>query len=314
MEKAYGGIMTLQQLKYMIAIAENGTLSKAAEQSFISQPSLSESLKELEKELGIQLFTRTNRGLLITTDGSEFLAYARQVVEQYSLLEGKYIKKENTRKKFAISTQHYSFAVKAFIEMAKRFNIDEYNFAIRETKTHEVIDDVREFRSELGILYLNTFNKKILGRFFKDYNLEFHPLFSCRVYVYLWEGHPLRKNECITLEELQEYPHLSFEQGIYNSFYFAEEVLSDVNYKQVIKANDRATMLNLMKGLNAYTLCSGIISEDLNGGEYRAIPLDSEEMMEIGYIKKDGIPVSELGTIYLKELKHIYECSEDRTF
>lgn len=299
--------MTLQQLKYMISIAENGTLSKAAEQSFISQPSLSESLKELEKELGIQLFTRTNRGLLITTDGSEFLAYARQVVEQYTLLEGKYIKKQNPKKEFAISTQHYSFAVKAFIQLAKTFALDAYHLAIRETKTHEVIDDVRELRSELGILYLNQFNAKILKRFFSDYKLEFHPLFTCRIYVYLWEGHPLAQQGRITLDQLQTYPCLSFEQGLYNSFYFAEEVLSTIHTKQVIKANDRATMLNLMKGLNAYTLCSGIISQDLNGGEYCAIPLESDETMDIGYIKKEGIPISDLGLIYLEELRKIYQ-------
>lgn len=299
--------MTLQQLKYVISIAEHGTLSRAAEHAFISQPSLSESLRELEKELGIQLFTRTNRGLLITTEGSEFLAYARQVVEQYALLEGKYIKKQSSKKEFAVSTQHYSFAVKAFIQMAKGLDIETYHLAIRETKTHEVIDDVRELRSELGILYLSQFNTKILKRFFSDYKLEFHPLFTCNIYAYLWQGHPLSQETSITLEQLQAYPILSFEQGIYNSFYFAEEALGRTHNNRVIKANDRATMLNLMKGLGAYTLCSGIISEDLNGGEYCAIPLDVEETMEIGYLKKEGIPISPLGLVYLEELEKIYQ-------
>lgn len=298
--------MTLQQLTYMITIAESGSLNRAAEKIFISQPSLSEALKELEREIGITLFTRSNRGLMITTEGSEFLAYARQVVEQYELLQSKYTKNQREKRYFAVSTQHYSFAVKAFIEMAKEYNIDEYELAIRESKTYEVIEDVKELRSELGILYLNDFNERILRRFFQDYKLEFYPLFTCNVYVYLWEGHPLSGQAQIKIEDLQEYPCLSFEQGARSSFYFAEEVLSTVEYKQVIKTNDRATMLNLMKGLNAYTLCSGIISEDLNGNEYRAVPLSSMEQMEIGYLKKAGIPLSELGKNYLEKLEMIY--------
>lgn len=297
--------MTLQQLKYVIYIAETNSLSKASKLAFISQPSMSASLKELEKEIGVQLFMRNNKGIIITAEGIEFLAYAKQVVLQYSLIEDKYISKKTTKKRFAISTQHYSFAVRAFINMASNFDMAEYELAIRETKTHEVIDDVRYLRSELGILYVNDFNRDIFSKIFNDYNLQFNSLCICEVYVYMWKGNPLAKESILTLDQLEAYPCMSFEQGDENAFYFAEEVLSTHKHKRVIKANDRATMLNLMKGLCGYTFCSGVISQDLNGDEYIAIPLNTTEKMEIGYIKQKNFELSELGIMYIDEIMRI---------
>ncbi len=298
--------MTLQQLKYSIYIADNGSFSKASEIAYVSQPSLSQSIKELEQEIGIQIFNRTNRGLTITSKGEEFLSYARQVVEQYGLIEEKYIDKQVEKKRFAVSSQHYSFAVKAFINTVKRLDPDRYELAIKETKTFEVIEDVRHMKSDIGILYLNHFNRTILTKLFKEYNLTFIPLFVCKIYAYMCSDNPLATKEKVTLEELQKYPCLSFEQGLHNSFYFAEEVLSTFEYKQVIKANDRATMLNLMKGLYAFTLCSGIISEDLNGSDYVAVELDCEETMEIGYLRKETISTNEIEELYIEEIMKIY--------
>ena len=256
----------------------------------------------LEEEVGIEIFIRTNRGIKTTVEGEEFLAYARQVVEQYRLLDDKYISRTKSRKKFCVSMQHYTFAVKAFVEVAKQFGLDEYEFAVRETKTAEVIEDVKNFKSEVGILYRNEFNGKVLDKLFERNELEFHELFTCNTCVYLWNGHPLAENERITMEELEEYPCLSFEQGLNNSFYLSEEVLSTYNYKRIIKINDRATALNLMVGMNAYTLCSGIICEELNGSEYSAIPLDRDEKMTIGYVARKGINLSKLGKRYIDEL------------
>ena len=238
----------------------------------------------------------------MTPDGEEFVGYARQVVEQYALIEARYVDKEKVKKKFGVSMQHYSFAVQAFVEMVRRFGMERYEFSIYETQTYDVIENVKNFRSELGILYLNDFNRKVLGKIFEENNLEFHELFDCQEYVYLWSGHPLAKKKEITLEDLEDYPFLSFDQGSNNSFYFAEEVFSTYEYKQSIKANDRATMLNLMKGLNGYTLCSGIICENLNGSEYCAVKLSTEETMTIGYLKRKGIPLSSIGKEYLKEI------------
>ena len=294
--------MTRAQLRYAITVAGASSMNEAARKLFISQPSLSAAIKELEEEVGVELFKRTNRGISVTLEGEEFIGYARQVVEQYNLIESKYILKENTKKKFGVSMQHYTFAVKAFVEMVKQFGMDEYEFEIHETKTYDVIEDVKNCKSEIGILYLNDFNKKVLTKLFHESAVEFHELLKCHIYVYLWKGHPLASKEEITLEELEEYPCLSFDQGHNNSFYFAEEVLSTYDYKRLIKANDRATFLNLMIGLNGYTLCSGIMCEELNGSDYCAIKLKSDEIMTIGYIARKGVQVSPLGKKYLEEI------------
>lgn len=294
--------MTLTQLKYVITAANASSMNEAAKQLFISQPSLSTAVRELEDEIGIDIFRRTNRGVSVTPEGEEFIGYARQVVEQYELVEAKYIAKEKTKKKFSVSMQHYTFAVHAFVEMVKQFGMDEYEFAVHETKTYEVIEDVKNFRSEIGVLYVNDFNRKVLTKLFHEFNLEFHEILKCSIYVFMWKGHPLAGRTEIALEELEEYPCLSFEQGNYNSFYFAEEVLSSYEYKRIIKVNDRATILNMMVGLNGYTLCSGIICEELYGSDYCTVKLSSNEKMSIGYLVRKGVNMSPLGKKYLEEI------------
>lgn len=307
--------MTLQQLHYAITIAEVGSLNKAAEILYIAQPSLTSSMKELEKELGISIFYRSGRGVSLTNDGAEFLLYARQLYHQYEVLVEKY-GNQNYKKKFGVSTQHYSFAIKAFVELVKKFDTSQYEFAIRETKTKDVIQDVSSMRSEIGILYLNDFNRATLTKIFNSNNLEFHHLITCRAYVYLWAGHPLAKNSSISFAELKDYPCLSFEQGDTGSFYFAEEILSTSEYARTIKACDRATMLNLMIGLNGYTLCSGIICEELNGNDYLAIPFrpdteDRNTVMEVGYIIKKNTVLSSIGSLYIEEIRKYLTAEQD---
>lgn len=298
--------MTLQQLKYALTIADCSSMNEAAKQLFLSQPSLSETIKELETEIGLDIFLRSNRGIVITPEGEEFLSYAKQVIDQYELLQSKYIEK-NIKKKFSVSTQHYTFAVKAFVETVKQIGMEHYEFAVHETTTASVIENVKNFKSEIGVLYQNDFNEKVLNKMFKENGLEFVELFSCDTFVYIWKGHPLAKQKVISMEELDEYPCLSFDQGKNNSLYFAEEMKSTYEYKRLIKANDRATLLNLMVGLDAYTLCSGIICEDLNGNDYCAVPLAETEKMRIGYIKRKGAKVSHIGEIYIDELKKYKE-------
>lgn len=293
--------MTLQQLRYAIAVADHGSMNEAAKTLFISQPSLSGAVRELEKELGFELFLRTNRGIVVTPEGEDFLGYARQVTEQYRLLQNRFIDKES-REKFSVSMQHYSFAVKAYVEMVKRAGMDQYEFALYETRTYEIIENVKNFKSELGILYRSDFNRKVLEKIFRENQLRFTKLFTCDTYVYLRSGHPLADRKCISMKELEPYPCLSFDQGKNNSFYLAEEMKSTYDYKRMIQANDRATMLNLMTGLDAYTLCSGIICEELNGDDSMAIPLKESEKIEIGYISRMGATISPLGQIYIEEL------------
>ena len=292
--------------KVFFHVASTLSFSEASKQLFISQPSLSETMKELETEIGLDIFLRSNRGIVITPEGEEFLGYARQVTEQFGLLQSKYIDKK-VKEKFSVSTQHYTFAVKAFVETVKQIGMEQYEFAVHETTTISVIENVKNFKSEIGVLYENDFNEKVLNKMFKENGLEFVELFSCDTFVYLWSGHPLAKQDVITMEELDEYPCLSFDQGKNNSLYLAEEMKSTYEYRRLIKANDRATLLNLMIGLNAYTLCSGIICEDLNGNDYKAVPLKETEKMRIGYIKRKGAKVSHIGELYIEELKKYKE-------
>lgn len=301
--------MTLIQLKYVIVIAGENSLNDAAKILFVSQPSLSAAVRSLEKEIGFDIFIRSKNGITLTVKGAEFIGYAKTVMEQYELLETKYISRANVKKNFSVSMQHYSFGVSAFVELVKQYGMDEYEFEVHEAKTYEVIDRVRNYKSEIGILYLNEFNKNVLSKLFAEYGLQFSPLLECGIYVYMWKGHPLADREELTLEEMEEYPCLGFAQGEHNSLYFAEEVLSTYPYKRFIRVNDRATLLNLMVGLGGYTLCSGIISEDLNGKEYCAIKLRSDEKMTIGYISRKDMPVSEIGQKYLKEIAKYQEKS-----
>lgn len=300
--------MTLQQLYYASTIAESGSFNKAADILYVSQPSLTSSMQELERELGITIFNRSGRGITLTPDGSEFLMYAKQVYSQYEALADKYLNKKNLKRKFGVSTQHYSFAVKAFVGLVKSYDTSRYEFAIRETQTKDVISDVANMKSEIGILFLSDFNKAAIGKLLRTAGLEFHHLIDCKAYVYLWSGHPLAKKKTISFEELSDYPCLSFEQGDTSSFYFAEEILSTKEYLRTIKANDRATMLNLMIGLNGYTLCSGIICEELNGSDYIAVPFDADSVdensiMEIGYITKQNCLLSNIGAQYVEEIR-----------
>ena len=294
--------MTLQQLHYAIVISETGSMNKAAEVLYIAQPSLTSAMKELEKEIGITIFNRSGKGVSLTADGIEFLTYARQIYQQYETLQEKYTGGA-VKKKFGVSTQHYSFAVKAFVNLVQQFDTFDYEFAIRETKTAEVISDVHTLKSEIGILYLSDFNRQIMHKLFQTNHLQFHHLIHCGVYIYLWKGHPLAKNQKIQFEELQPFPCLTFEQGDKSSFYFAEEIFSTSEYSRVVKASDRSTMLNLMKGINGYTFCSGIICNSLNGSDYTAVPLEDNSTMEIGYITRKNMLLSELGKLYIQELQ-----------
>ena len=256
--------MTLQQLRYVVMVAETGTITEAANKLYISQPSLTNAIHELEKEMNLVIFHRTNKGISLSKEGDDFLGYARQVLEQASILEDHYKGNKGGKKQFCVSTQHYSFAVNAFVDLIKRYGQDEYDFSIRETQTYEIIEDVARMRSEIGLLFLNDFNETVLRKILKSNGLEFHLLFVARPHVFISRRHPLADREVITNEELEDYPYLSFEQGEHNSFYFSEEVFSVSERKKNIRVRDRATLFNLLIGLNGYTVCSGVIDENLN--------------------------------------------------
>lgn len=295
--------MTLTQLRYIITVASSVSMNDAARKLFISQPSLSSSIRELEQEIGIDIFIRSNRGISLTPQGEEFVGYARQVITQFEMMEQKYVSQETPRKHFSVSSQHYAFAVDAFSRMVQTYDTDEYDFSIYETRTYDVITNVKKFKSEIGILYINDFNKKVMTKLFEENDLEFHPLLECGMYAYMWKKHPLAKKKSVTLDDLNEYPCITFEQGENNSFYFAEEMFTAYPFHQTIRVCDRATGLNLMVGLNAFTICSGIICENLNGSEHCAVKLKTRDVSTVGYITRKGMQISRLGRHYIEELQ-----------
>ena len=295
--------MTLQQLKYVITVAETGTITEAAKKLYISQPSLTKAVRELEKKMNVEIFHRTNKGIDISKEGEDFLGYARQVLEQAAILEDKYKTGSGGKKQFCVSTQHYSFAVNAFVDLIQQYGQEEYDFSLRETQTYEIIEDVAKMKSEIGILFLNEFNEKVLRKLMKANDLEFHPLFTARPHVFISRRHPLADHTIITNEELEAYPYLSFEQGEHNSFYFSEEIFSTTERKKNIRVRDRATLFNLLIGLNGYTVCSGVIDRNLNGEDIIAVPLQDESEMQIGYLTHRRGMRSRLGETYLAFLK-----------
>lgn len=294
--------MTLQQLKYVVTVAETGTITEAAGKLYISQPSLTNAIHELEREMQIVIFNRTNKGISLSKEGDIFLGYARQVLEQAEILEDKYKGEGSGKKQFCVSTQHYSFAVNAFVDLIKKYGQEEYDFSLRETQTYEIIEDVAKMRSEIGILFLNDFNEKVITKILKSNALEFHELFVAKPHVFISRRHPLADHQIITNEELESYPYLSFEQGEHNSFYFSEEIFSASERKKNIRVRDRATLFNLLIGLNGYTVCSGVIDKKLNGKDIIAVPLADESDMRIGYITHRKGMLSRLGTTYLDAL------------
>ena len=281
--------MTLQQLKYVVMVAEKGTITEAAKKLFISQPSLTNAIRELENEMNITIFDRTNKGISVSKDGEVFLGYARQVLEQANLLKEKYLGKSDIKQQFCISTQHYSFAVNAFVDLIKEYGQDKYDFSLRETQTYEIIDDVARMKSEIGVLYLNDFNENVILKELKANNLEFHELFVAKPHVFISDKHPLAEKESVSFNDLMPYPYLSFEQGEHNSFYYSEEIFSMEEKNKNIRVRDRATLFNLVIGLNGKNIIS--------------VPLDEAGDMHIGYITHKKMIPSRWGATYIEALK-----------
>ena len=295
--------MTLQQLKYVTTIANIGSISEAAKRLFVSQPSLTKAIKELEKEMGITIFDRTNKGITVSKEGERFLGYARQVLEQAALLEEQYKSQSGGKKQFSVSTQHYSFAVNAFVELLKGARIDQYDVSLRETQTYEIIDDVAHMKSEIGLLYYNDFNRPVLEKLIHTNELTFTELFTAHPHIFIGKTHPLAHKEVVSMDELEEYPYISFEQGDHNSFYFSEEIFSTVVRPKHIRVRDRASLFSLLLGLDGYTVSSGVIDKEVNGENIISVPLAEEGLMHIGYITNNKMQRSRLGQEYIHALE-----------
>ena len=303
MARRTGGI-SLQQLHYFVEVASEGSISAAADLLYVAQPTMSAAMKDLETRVGRALLVRFARGVTLTTEGTEFLGYARQVIEQVALLEQRYLGRPPSRRLLGVSTQHYSFAVDAFVRMVRSTEGEKYEFSLRETRTRDIIEDVRTLRSELGILYRNDFNRDVIDKILRDAGLAFHPLFLALPHIFVSRRNPLASRERVTLADLADLPRLTFDQGADNSFYFAEEILSTLSSDREIRVSDRATIFNLMIGLDGYTISTGIISDDLDPA-IDAVPLDVDERIEIGWIGHSTIPLTEQARRYLTEVRTV---------
>lgn len=295
--------MRIQQLEYLEKIVEAGSINEAAKRLFLTQPSLSNAVKELENEMGIQIFQRSSGGISLTAEGREFMTYSKQILDQVNLMNERYKNGQQRKQSFSVSAQHYAFIVHAFVELIKSVNASEYQFTLRETETQNIFNDLAQFKSELGILYTNGFNQKIMQRLFKENNLVFTPLFVAKPHIFVSRYNPLTSKSSVNLSDLEDFPYLSYEQGEVNSFYFSEEILSTLSHKKSIKVSDRATIFNLMVGLNGYTISSGIISSKLNDDKIVAIPLNVDDDITMGWLKHRQVELSPLAERYLTMLK-----------
>lgn len=295
--------MKLQQLRYVVKVAECGSITEASRRLFVSQPSITASIRDLENEMGVHIFERTNKGVIVSEEGETFLGYARQVLDQADLLEGKYKGTSEQVPHFSVSCQHYSFAVNAFVDVIREFDAARYDFTLREEQTHEIIEDVAHMKSELGILYLSEHNREVIERMLAANELVFEGLFCAMPHVFVCSDHPLADHASVTLEDLEDYPFLSYEQGSYNSFYYSEELTSTFERRKNIRVRDRATLFNLAMGLNGYTVCSGVISHELNGPGIISIPLDVDEYMEIGIITRKNTTLTRYGQAYIEAIR-----------
>lgn len=294
--------MRIQQLHYIVKIVETGSMNEAAKQLFITQPSLSNAVRDLEREMGIKIFIRNPKGITLTKDGVEFLSYARQILEQTALLEERYKSKDTNRELFSVSSQHYAFVVNAFVSLLKGADMSRYELFLRETRTYEIIDDVKNFRSEIGVLFLNSYNRDVLTKMFDDNRLTYTSLFQAHPHIFVSQNNPLANRDIVTMKDLEDFPYLSYDQGIHNSFYFSEEIFSQIPHKKSIVVSDRATLFNLLIGLDGYTIATGILNSNLNGDNIVSIPLDVEDMIDIVYIRHEKANLSKMGERFIDYL------------
>lgn len=294
--------MRIQQLHYIVKIVETGSMNEAAKQLFITQPSLSNAVRDLEREMGIKIFIRNPKGITLTKDGVEFLSYARQILEQTALLEERYKSRDTNRELFSVSSQHYAFVVNAFVSLLKGTDMSRYELFLRETRTYEIIDDVKNFRSEIGVLFLNSYNRDVLTKMFDDNRLTYTSLFQAHPHIFVSQDNPLANRDIVTMKDLEDFPYLSYDQGIHNSFYFSEEIFSQIPHKKSIVVSDRATLFNLLIGLDGYTIATGILNSNLNGDNIVSIPLDVEDMIDIVYIRHEKANLSKMGERFIDYL------------
>ena len=300
--------MTLQQLRYVTAVAETGTISGAAKVLFISQPSLTAAIQELEKEMDITIFLRTNRGVVLSREGDEFLGYARQVLMQAELLEDRYSVRPSHRQQFAVSAQHYNFAARVFARVVRDMGGEKYSMAFRETTTYEVIEDVGRMRSEVGVLLMTEQNGEVLRRLFREYELTYTELVRKDATVYVDKNHPLAGRGEVTEDELAPYPCVTFEQGTHNAVFFSEDISMPAVTPRHILVRDRATANDLTREINAYQPGIGL-DDEVSRSVYQSsvLYLKPRKQVGLGYIVRNHMLLSPMAQAYIQAMEDYAE-------
>lgn len=299
--------MTIQQLKYIVSVAENGTITEAAKKLYISQPSLSNAIKDIEEEVGITIFIRSRAGIVVTPEGMEFVGYARQVLRQMELLEDKYISHTPGKIRFGVSSPQYVFSTNAFVDIVEEFGKERFEFILHETTVHQILDDVKNRFSDLGIIYISRENEQAMRKTLEENKLSFYELFTVKPQVFVRASHPLAEQSCVQLEELQRYPRINFMQGKEDHAHFSDELYGDLSNDKSIRITDTGSLVNLLLGTDAYTISNGFFPRYLQGTKIVGIPLAEDEVMSIGYILSEKQELSELGRVYIDKLKQYGE-------
>lgn len=301
--------MTFQQIRYIVEIAKHNSISKAAAALFVTQPSISKAVRELEADLGITILDRTNKGVVFTKEGTELLFYAKMLLEQMESVVYHFNKEKTIDlTKVSISSQHYGFVIEAVANLMDYFSERKYELTIREGKTTDVIDDVYTRRSILGVLSLNDFNKNFFERYFIAKSLMFTPLTSLRQHVFLREEHPLAHLPSITFEQLREYPYLTYQQDDV-LLHFAEEAINVDNIKKLVYLKDRGAMNNLLSNTDGYNIGTGCIVNNYMNPNIISIPLAGSNLIQVGLVKRNDVFLPEEILVYIDFLKVALEKS-----
>lgn len=295
--------MTIQQLRYIVSVVENGTITEAAKKLYISQPSLSNAIKDIEEEVGITIFIRSRAGIVVTPEGMEFVGYARQVLHQMALLEDKYISHTPGKIRFAVSSPHYVFTTNAFVDIVDQHGKERFEFILHETTTSQIIDDVKNRYSDLGIINVSRSNEGAVRKALEENKLSFHQLFITKPQVFMRADYPLAQKASVGVGDLITYPRLNYVHSSEEALHFASELFSDLSTEKSIEVSDTGTIVNLMLGTEAYYISNGFFPRYLKGDKIVAVPLDEDELMAIGYILSDKQELSEQGKAYIEKLR-----------
>ncbi len=298
--------MTIQQCRYVLAIARSGSMNEAAKKLLVSQASLSAAVRELEDEFGIRIFDRSNKGVRVTKDGAEFIRYARQLIAQYEVITDRYHGDgRNGIRNFAVTAQHYDFAAEAFVSYMKKLR-DDYSVSLKEARTAQVIEDVLNLSADMGILaYLKEPGGSYMERYLRRNGLESRELLETRPHVFLGKQHPLAGADSLRLDQLSEYPYVTYDQGETGPMEFSEELADNRMSRKQVRISDRATLMNLLLSTDCYTVGTGIMTSALNQGSVIPVPLESQDLYSVAVIYRADLGLSEDAERFIKVLSEV---------